>query len=112
MKSGNVKAEEARRRAHAQFAKPKAAEAKGLSDYEKAKRATAAKTARLRALRLEKEAAERETVGDKPTKKAKAARRESAADAEEADAESDMDVEREIGTEPRFDGGDEFDRDE
>jgi len=70
MNSGNVKADEARRRAQAQFAKPKAAEAKGLSEYEKAKRATAAKTARLRALRLEKEAAERDAVADKPPKKA------------------------------------------
>ncbi len=106
MKSGN-KAEEARRRAHAQFAKPKAGEAKGLSDYEKAKRATAAKTERLRALRLEKEAAEREVAekavaaGAKPPKKAKA-RRETAVEEEEVEVEAEH--EEEID-EPRFEGG-------
>jgi|GEM_PF-6290016 hypothetical protein len=116
MKSGN-KAEEARRKAHAQFAKPKAGEAKGLSDYEKAKRATAAKTARLRALRLEKEAADRETTekavaaGGKPPKKTKAGRRETVADEEEVDTEADTEHEREIG-EPRFEEGGESEFDE
>lgn len=66
MKSVRAKADEARRKAQAKFAKPKSQEGKGLSEYEKAKLATAAKTARLRALRLEKEAAERETAD--PTK--------------------------------------------
>lgn len=82
-KSGYAKAEEARRRAQAQFAKPKSQEAKGLSDYEKAKQATAAKTVRLRAMRLEREAAEREASGGKPTKAA------SAAASSDADDETD-----------------------
>ncbi|MBE0533728.1 MAG: hypothetical protein IH626_23135 [Rhodospirillales bacterium] len=109
------KAEEARRRAHAQFAKPKAGEAKGLSDYEKAKRATAAKTVRLRALRMEKEAADREVAekaaaaGVKPPKKTKAARSETVAD--EEDVEVDAEHEREIG-EPQFEEGGESDFDE
>ncbi|MDX9860189.1 MAG: hypothetical protein RBS99_04650 [Rhodospirillales bacterium] len=116
MKSGN-KAEEARRRAHAQFAKAKAGEPKGLSDYEKAKRATAAKTVRLRALRLEKEAAEREVAekavaaGAKPPKKSKASRAETAADEEEMEVDADTDREREID-EPRYDEGAVSDFDE
>ncbi|WP_316978437.1 hypothetical protein [Shumkonia mesophila] len=114
MKSGH-KAEEARRRAHAQFAKPKAGEAKGLSDYEKAKRVTAAKTVRLRALRLEKEAADREVAekavaaGVKPPKKTKAGRSEPVV--EEEDAEADAEGEREIG-EPHFEEGGESEFDE
>lgn len=108
------KAEEARRRAHAQFAKPKAGEAKGLSDYEKAKRATAAKTVRLRALRMEKEAADREVAekalaaGVKPPKKTKA-RRETAVEEDEVEVEAD--TEHEEIDEPHFgDGGNsEFD---
>jgi len=105
MKSGHGKAEEARRKAHAQFNKPKGHDAKGLSDYEKAKLATAAKTARLRAQRLEKEAADRDlaaqvvAAGGKPPKATKASRATAADEAEEDDAEGS---EPEIGAEPEF----------
>lgn len=107
MKSGHGKAEEARRKAHAQFNKPKANDGKGVSDYEKAKQATAAKTARLRTLRLEREAADRDVAaqavaaGGKPPKAAKAAR---AAVPDEVDDDDDDsgESEPEIGAEPQF----------
>jgi len=59
---GRTKAEEARRRAQDEFAKVKKREAKVLSDREKARNARLEKTARLRDLRLEKEAADREAA--------------------------------------------------
>lgn len=102
LKSGHAKAEEARRKAHSQFNKPKTKEGKGLSEYEKARQATAAKTARLRALRLEKEAADRESAAQaaaakgRPSKAGRAVRNE-------APAETEVDeVEPELGGEPNF----------
>ena len=105
-KSGYAKAEEARRKAHAQFAKPKSQEGKGLSDYEKAKQATAAKTARLRALRLEKEAADRAS-GAKPTKAVKG-KGAVASRVEDEDADETVEDAVELG-EPGFGAdGDSF----
>jgi hypothetical protein len=58
LKPGGARAEEARRKAQEQFAKVKQRDAEALKEREKIQAADAAKTARLRALRLAKEAAD------------------------------------------------------
>lgn len=59
MKSETRRDEAARSKAQAQFAKVKQRDAEALHDRERSQAADAAKTARLRALRLAKEAADK-----------------------------------------------------
>ena len=69
MTSNLTRSREARQRAEKVFMKSKPAATDVLSQRRKATEAIAEKTARLRALRLAKEAADEETAGDKkPTK--------------------------------------------
>ena len=57
---------EARRKAEERLAVIKGQNAKALEDYSKLRQIEAAKTARLRALRLAKEAADKEASGNAP----------------------------------------------
>lgn len=64
--SAITRAEEARANAAAQFAKAKQAEAAVWRERAKRREADAEKTARLRALRLQKEAADKEAAAAAP----------------------------------------------
>jgi hypothetical protein len=70
LKSREVRDEAARRKAQDQFAKVKQRDAEALKDREKVHAAEAAKTARLRALRLAKEAIDKEAADKEATEKA------------------------------------------
>lgn len=70
MKSREVRDEAARRKAQDQFAKVKQRDAEALKDREKVQAAEAAKTARLRALRLAKEAIDKEAADKEAAEKA------------------------------------------
>ncbi len=74
MKSERSRTEDARRRAQEQFAKTKQRNADTLKDRERVRQATAAKTARLRALRLAKEAADKEALARDAAEKATSAK--------------------------------------
>jgi hypothetical protein len=73
LKSGGTKAEDARRKAHDQFAKGKQRNADALKERERTERAAAEKTSRLRALRLAKEAADLVVAEQEAAAKAAAA---------------------------------------
>jgi hypothetical protein len=73
MKSREIRDEAARRKAQDQFAKVKQRDAEALKDREKVEAAEAAKTARLRALRLAKEAVDKEVADKEAAEKAAAA---------------------------------------
>jgi hypothetical protein len=73
LKSREVRDEAARRKAQDQFAKVKQRDAEALKDREKVQAAEAAKTARLRALRLAKEAIDKEAADKEASEKAAAA---------------------------------------
>ena len=75
---GGSRADMARRKAQEKFAATKQRDADVRKDRDKALAASISKTARLKALRLAKEAADRETAAaDKPAKKTAASRRRS-----------------------------------
>jgi hypothetical protein len=66
MKPEGSRADEARRKAQGIFGKKDQQESGFFKELEKANAASAAKTAKLRALRLAKEAADREAAAVKP----------------------------------------------
>jgi hypothetical protein len=99
MKSREVRDEAARRKAQDQFAKVKQRDADALKDREKVQAAEAAKTARLRALRLAKEAIDKDTAEKEAAEKAAAAaakptavrRKRASAAAPKAASDADVD---------------------
>jgi hypothetical protein len=72
MNTGGFRAEEARRKSQERLAADRQRGAQALKDRDKAAVAEAAKTQRLRALRLAKEAADKETADRAATNKAAA----------------------------------------
>jgi hypothetical protein len=70
MASNRLQSEETRRKAHEKFAKSEQRAKTVLSERHKAIAAVAAKSARLRALRLAKEAADNEAAAKKAAEKA------------------------------------------
>ena len=96
MKSREIRDEAARRKAQDQFAKVKQRDAEALKDREKVQAAEAAKTAQLRALRLAKEASDREAAAKAAAEKAAvvkpAATRRKRASAAPAEAASETDL--------------------
>jgi hypothetical protein len=77
---GNSRADQARRKAQEQFAAVKRRDAEARKSRDSTAAAAVAKTARLRALRLEKEAADRAAAAAEPAPKKAPARRKTRAD--------------------------------
>ena len=74
MASNRTRSEEARLKAHEKFAKAEKREKEAVRERDKAFAAAVSKTARLRALRLAKEAADKEAA-DKKAAETKSAKR-------------------------------------